>query len=188
MSRISKVSAKDFTSALTVSFLTIAAGAAFGIWTGVGATLGIYSMAVASVIGVLFGGLPVKTSGPTGPTAGLMFATGLALSQSGYSSSLGVFVVFFSAILLFVLSFLPVSRLIAKVPYVSLAIFVNGVSLFIIYKQLVKVRGFSNLEFTQQTWETGIVIGVVICSFFGRASLSASSLFPAVKSSPALFL
>lgn len=153
---------KDFTSALTVSFLTIAAGAAFGIWTGAGATLGIFSMAVASVIGVAFGGLPVKTSGPTGPTAGLMFATGLALTQAGFDPKLGMIVVLLSGIILFALSFLPVAKLIAKVPYVSLAIFVNGVSLFIIYKQLVKAKGFSDLRPSQFAWETGIVVSVVV--------------------------
>ena len=46
---------KDITAALTVSFLTIAAGAAFGVWTGVGSSLGILSMSVASIVGVVFG-------------------------------------------------------------------------------------------------------------------------------------
>jgi MFS superfamily sulfate permease-like transporter len=55
---------KDITSALTVSFLTIAAGAAFGVWTGVGSSLGILSMVVASIMGVFFGGGIGKNIGP----------------------------------------------------------------------------------------------------------------------------
>jgi SulP family sulfate permease len=48
------------------------------------------------------------------------------------------------------------------VPYVSIAIFVNGVSLFIIFKQLLKIGSFSLLSLPVQIWETALVIGTFI--------------------------
>jgi SulP family sulfate permease len=153
---------KEISAALAVSFLTIAAGSAFGVWTGVGPTLGMLSMAVASIVGVVFGGIQVKTSGPTGPTAGLMFTTIAALSAVGINPEAMMLILLASAFLLFLLSFTPIEKYIDYVPYVSIAIFVNGVSLFIIFKQLLKVGSFNQLSLPAQTWETALVIGTFI--------------------------
>lgn len=70
----------DLSFALVVSFLTIAAGSAFGILTGVGAQAGILSMVAGGVAAWIFGGAKVKVSGPTGPTAGAMIAAAASLS------------------------------------------------------------------------------------------------------------
>jgi MFS superfamily sulfate permease-like transporter len=107
---------KEISAALAVSFLTIAAGSAFGVWTGVGATLGMLSMAVASIVGVVFGGIQVKTSGPTGPTAGLMFTTIAALSAVGINPEVMMLILLASALLLFLLSFTPIEKYIDYVP------------------------------------------------------------------------
>lgn len=156
---------KDATSALAVSFLTIAAGAAFGVWTGVGSSLGILSMAIASIMGVFFGGISVKTSGPTGPTAGLMYASALTITASGYDLQAYWFALMVSAVIIFMLSFLSIEKLLNHIPYVSIAVFVNGISLFIIQKQLLKVVGFSVLDFTSQAWETMIVFSTILLLF-----------------------
>jgi SulP family sulfate permease len=156
---------KDITSALTVSFLTIAAGAAFGVWTGVGSSLGILSMVVASIMGVFFGGVSVKTSGPTGPTAGLMYTGILMITAAGYSIQAYWFVLMISAVIIFILSYFPVEKLLNHIPYVSIAVFVNGMSFFILHKQLLKVIDFSSLEVSSHIWETSIVFGAVILLF-----------------------
>jgi SulP family sulfate permease len=153
---------KDITAALTVSFLTIAAGAAFGVWTGVGSSLGILSMSVASIVGVVFGGISVKTSGPTGPTAGLMYTGILMLIAAGYSIQTYWFLLMIAAAIVFILSYFPVDKLLNRAPYVSIAIFVNGISLFIIQKQLLKVLDFSSLELSSQVWETAIVFFTIL--------------------------
>ncbi len=153
---------KEISAALTVSFLTIAAGSAFGVWTGVGPTIGMLSMAIASIVGVIFGGIQVKTSGPTGPTAGLMFTTIAALSAVGVNPEVMMLILLASALLLFLLSFTPIEKYIDYVPYVSIAIFVNGVSLFIIFKQLLKIESFRQLSLPVQMWETALVIGTFI--------------------------
>jgi len=169
---------KEITAALTVSFLTIAAGSAFGVWTGVGPTIGMLSMAIASIIGVVFGGIKVKTSGPTGPTAGLMFTTVVALSALGISSDFMIIVLLISAILLFALSYTPVEKLLNYVPLVSVAIFVNGISLFIIHKQLMKIVNFNQLSLSSQVWETCLAIGAfVLLSLWPKVSKSVK-LFP----------
>ncbi|OBS95519.1 hypothetical protein A9261_15190 [Vibrio tasmaniensis] len=151
---------KDITSALTVSFLTIAAGAAFGIWTGVGSLTGILSMAVASVVGFLFGGIPVKTSGPTGPTAGLMYAGVIALAEASADPGVYAHILAISAVIIFLLSFFPIQKILSHLPYVSLAIFVNGISLFIIYKQLVKA-----IDLSSNVWELSIIFGTIMILF-----------------------
>lgn len=147
----------DITSAVTVSFLTIAAGAAFGIWTGVGSSIGILSMAVASMFGFVFGGMPVKTSGPTGPTAGMMFASVMALNAANVDISAYAHILLGSSLSIFILSFFPIQKALNLVPYVSLAVFVNGISLFIIYKQCLKV-----VDLSSNVWELAIIFGTVI--------------------------
>lgn len=172
---------KDITAALSVSFLTIAAGAAFGVWTGVGATIGMLSMAIASIVGVVFGGSPVKTSGPTGPTAGLMFATVAALSAANVNPDLTMLILMTAALLLFLISFFGVDKLLDQVPYVCIAVFVNGISLFIIYKQLIKVTQFSDLPISGLLWESGLALGTFLLLNLWPKIIKISANLPGIN-------
>lgn len=147
----------DITSAITVSFLTIAAGAAFGLWTGVGSSIGILSMAVASIFGFVFGGIQVKTSGPTGPTAGVMFAGVVALNAANVDTIYYAHILFGASLCIFILSFLPIEKALNIVPHVSLAVFVNGISLYIVYKQCLNV-----IDLSSNVWEIAIICSTII--------------------------
>lgn len=96
-------------------------------------------MVVASTMGVFWGGVSVKTLGPTGPTAGLMYTGILMITAAGYSIQAYWFVLMISAVIIFILSYFPVEKLLNHIPYVSIAVFVNGMSFFILHKQLLKV-------------------------------------------------
>ncbi|MEC8932090.1 MAG: SulP family inorganic anion transporter, partial [Candidatus Latescibacterota bacterium] len=52
---------------LAVSFVALSLGAAFGILSGRGATVGRISAGLVSVVTSLFGGTRVQCSGPTAP-------------------------------------------------------------------------------------------------------------------------
>ena len=58
---------QNLTAGLTVSFVAISLGAAFGILSGRGAFAGILSAGVIACITALFGGTRIQCSGPTGP-------------------------------------------------------------------------------------------------------------------------
>ena len=68
---------QNLTAGLTVSFVAISLGAAFGILSGRGAFAGILSAGVIAFITSLFGGTRIQCSGPTGPmTAVTVHETG----------------------------------------------------------------------------------------------------------------
>ena len=58
---------QNLTAGLTVSFVAISLGAAFGILSGRGAFAGILSAGVIAFITSLLGGTRIQCSGPTGP-------------------------------------------------------------------------------------------------------------------------
>ncbi len=138
--------AADLSSALVVSFLTIAAGSAFGVLTGLGAWAGIVSMIVATFVGGLFGGIPVKVSGPTGPTSAAMLATVSLVEGHGAPAGAAFMIVGLAALGLLVISVMPVERVMRHVPNAATAVFVNGVALVILRSQGNKIIDYLELE------------------------------------------
>lgn len=151
----------DISAALVVSFLTIAAGSAFGLLTGLGAQAGILSMVVASLIGWVFGGAPIKVSGPTGPTASAMISTTAALLAFDAGNAPIFAALALAGVGLFTLSFLPTQKVMSFVPNVATAAFINGVSLVIILGQLRKLRASYELSGATAAWEISIALGTV---------------------------
>lgn len=125
----------DLSAGLVVSFLTIAAGSAFGLLTGLGAQAGIMSMIVASMVAWVFGGQRVKASGSTGPTAGAMLTALGALAAYGAGPEAAFAATSIAAIILLVLSVFPLARIMEFVPNAATAVFVNGIGLVILVKQ-----------------------------------------------------
>ena len=58
---------QNIMAGLTVSFVAVSLGAAFGLLSGRGAFSGMISAALIASITALFGGTRVQCSGPTGP-------------------------------------------------------------------------------------------------------------------------
>ena len=76
---------KNLIAGLTVSFVAISLGAAFGIGSGRGALAGILSAGMIALITALFGGTRIQTSGPTAPmTAVTILVVAFAFSQQQY--------------------------------------------------------------------------------------------------------
>ena len=150
---------QELSPAFVVSFLTIAGGAAFGVLTGLGAQAGVLSMIAASLFGWIFGGIPVKASGPTGPTASVMLSTVIAVQALNIDLSAVYIILITAGILLFILGFLPLQKLISLIPNVATAVFINGVALIIIDNQVRKIIGFQSLEGSERWWDTGIALG-----------------------------
>lgn len=155
----------DLTSAIVVSFLTIAGGSAFGVLTGLGAQAGIISMIIASLIGWVFGGVKVKVSGPTGPTTSVMLSAIIAIQALNLPLESVFIILAFSGIILIVLGFFPMHKFAALIPNVATAVFINGVAVIILENQLHKVVNFHVNDIPSKWWDTGMALGSLLVLF-----------------------
>ncbi len=131
-----KIKIQDVSSAISVSFLTVAAGAAFGVWTGVGALIGILSYGIASIVDSFFGGMKVKASGPIGPTAALFVGM---LTVFGENRGALMISCILGAVWLFLAGQFKMGNFLKYVPNVVVSAFINGVAALIIWKQIKKL-------------------------------------------------
>lgn len=69
--------------ALTVSFVALSLGAAFGVLSGRGAFVGMFSAGLIAIIAAALGGTRVQCSGPVAPMAAIM-ATFFAVANAEY--------------------------------------------------------------------------------------------------------
>lgn len=143
-----QLSVEDVTSSLSVSFLTIAAGAALGEWAGIGATVGIIGMVGAALFGSLFGGMPIKVSGLSATTGALYISI---LETTTLTAGGIAWAMLFASLLLLVIGFSRPSRIMTFIPNTVISGFVNGVALLLIYKQLQKIFG-SGLSFNSESY------------------------------------
>ena len=167
MRDITKITLSDITSSLSVSFLTIAAGAALGEWTGVGAFVGIISMAGTALAGSIFGGIPVKVSGLSAATGALYI--GIIETTSLDSDSI-LWAMLVASVLLFLMGLFKAAHIIRYIPNTVISGFINGVALLLMYKQLQKIIG---VDFTFNA-ESYIALGVVVTLFTWRKITSLS--------------
>ena len=72
---------------LTVSFVALSLGAAFGILSGRGAFAGMISAGIISILTSLLGGTRVQCSGPTAPMS-VVAATVVALAHDELAAKL----------------------------------------------------------------------------------------------------
>jgi SulP family sulfate permease len=138
---------------LTVSFVAISLGAAFGIASGRkdGAFVGILSAGVIALITAALGGTRIQCSGPTAPmtavTAAIVVAvtTGTAaasLTELGVDPHLFINqVLLITAIMLLLAGVLRLGKLIATVPKVVISGFMNGIALLIWIAEIGKLFG-----------------------------------------------
>ncbi|MDA8597080.1 SulP family inorganic anion transporter [Candidatus Pacebacteria bacterium] len=156
--KLHPISSADLTASLSVSFLTVAAGAALGEWTGIGAFAGIISMAGASVVGSVFGGIPVKVSGLSAITGALYISI---LANTALTSESIVWAMLVASLALFIAGWYRAARIMQYIPNTVIAGFINGVAILLIYKQLQKI--FSNgLVFENLNTESYIALATVV--------------------------
>lgn len=122
-------------------------------------------MVAASLFGWMFGGITVKASGPTGPTASIMLSTVIAVQALNIDISAVYIILIAAGVVLFFLGFLPLQKITALIPNVATAVFINGVALIIIDNQIRKIIGFQSVDNPARWWDTGIALGSLIFLF-----------------------
>jgi len=140
---------QDALAGLTVSFVALSLGAAFGLLSGRGAFAGMLSSALFASITSLFGGTRRQCSGPTGPMT-TVTAMVVAFAHDGLASQMPSMnadhfvnvVIGLTAILLCIAALLRLGKFIRFVPNVVISGFMNGIAVIIWLDQLKRLFGF----------------------------------------------
>lgn len=140
---------QNIVAGLTVSFVALSLGAAFGVLSGRGAFAGMLSAALIASITAALGGTRLQTSGPTGPmtaVTAVLVATAhdrLASQLPGVSPSHFVnIVLFLTAGLLGLGALFRLGKFITYVPNVVVSGFMNGIAIIIWLDQFKKLFGW----------------------------------------------
>ena len=139
---------QNIIAGLTVSFVALSLGAAFGLLSGRGAFSGMLSAALIASITALFGGTRVQCSGPTGPMTAVT-AVIFAAAHDQIPENIPVLnpdhfiniTIILMAGLLFLFSILRLGKFIQFVPVVVVSGFMNGIALIIWFDQIKKLFG-----------------------------------------------
>ena len=123
---------------LTVSFVAISLGAAFGVLSGRGALAGILSAGIIALITAAFGGTRIQCSGPTAPmtavTVLLVTAVGSGLLLDHPDTDPDRFinlVLLLTGLTLMVVSLFRLGRFIGLIPKLVISGFMNGIAMLI---------------------------------------------------------
>ena len=129
---------RQFLAGLTVSFVAISLGAAFGVMSGRGPIAGILSAGVIALITATFGGTRIQCSGPTAPMTAVMVLL-VSAASSGLLDELPSadpekfinLVLLLTGILLVGAGALRLGKFIRLVPAVVISGFMNGIAVLI---------------------------------------------------------
>ena len=123
---------------LTVSFVAISLGAAFGVLSGRGALVGILSAGIIALITAAFGGTRIQCSGPTAPmtavTVLLVTAVGSGLLLDHPDTDPDRFinlVLLLTGLTLIVVSLFRLGRFIRLIPKLVISGFMTGIAVLI---------------------------------------------------------
>lgn len=177
-------------AALTVSFVALSLGAAFGVLSGRGAFSGMISAALIAGIASLFGGTRIQCSGPTGPMTAVTavvvaFAHDMLANRlPGMSADEFVNIVLaLTAALLVIMGLLRLGKYIVYVPNVVISGFMNGIAIIIWLDQLKRLFGWGGkVAFTGPLWENVAVaffsalLAFILPKFFQRVLPAYASL------------
>jgi SulP family sulfate permease len=158
---------------LTVSFVAISLGAAFGIASGRpdGAFVGILSAGVIALITAIFGGTRIQCSGPTAPMTAVTATIVLAatagplaaeLAEMGVDSQHFINQVFIlTGALLILMAIFRLGRFITVVPKVVISGFMNGIALLIWIGEVSKLLGLGDYTQTGGQMSTNVALALV---------------------------
>lgn len=143
---------KNILAAITVSFVALSLGAAFGILSGRGAFSGMISASLIAILASLFGGTRIQCSGPTGPmtaVTAVMVAFAFQPTAELYGMDPDIFInisILLSGLLLIIFGLLRLGRFIKLIPNVVISGFMSGIAIIIWLDQLKKLFGFGGKE------------------------------------------
>ncbi len=139
--------------ALTVSFVALSLGAAFGLLSGRGAFSGMISAGIIAIITSLLGGTRVQCSGPTAPMTSVIAVVVLAAMQNQWLAQSGInpdhfinVVLLLTGLFLMIIAALRLAKFINLVPNVVISGFMNGIALLIWIDQIKKIFGWGGKE------------------------------------------
>jgi SulP family sulfate permease len=129
---------KEILAGLTVSFVAISLGAAFGVMSGRGALSGILSAGVIALITAILGGTRIQCSGPTAPMTAVTVVM-IGLIGNGYlndvpnanSDHFLNIVLILTGAMLVLAAVLRLGKFINLVPKVVISGFMNGIAVLI---------------------------------------------------------
>ena len=158
----------NLVAGLTVSFVAISLGAAFGILSGRGAFAGIISAGIIALITGALGGTRVQCSGPTAPMTAVSavvvaFAYDRLLTQlPGANPDAFIdLVLILTGIVMVLMAVLRLGRFIRYVPKVVVSGFMNGIAILIWIDQLQKLTGLGGETPFGGDQVTNIMLAVV---------------------------
>ncbi len=157
--------------ALTVSFIALSLGAAFGVLSGRGAFAGMFSAGIIAFIAASIGGTRVQCSGPTAPMAAVMASLSLfAIQQyAGNPASLGGMtpdhylnlICLICGAVMIAMAVLRTGLLIHYVPDFVISGFMTGIALIIWTGQSDAILGITK---EPMSGHMGLNIGLAIIS------------------------
>jgi SulP family sulfate permease len=169
---------QNIMAGLTVSFVAVSLGAAFGLLSGRGAFSGMISAALIASITALFGGTRVQCSGPTGPmtaiTAVIVAAAYDTIPQEVPGINPDHFInitIIMMAGILGLLGILRLGRFIELVPVVVVSGFMNGIALIIWLDQVKKLFGIGGkTAFSGSTVQNTLLVlmAAALCFFIPK--------------------
>ena len=159
--------AQNLVAGLTVSFVALSLGAAFGILSGRGAFAGMLSAAVIALITSLFGGTRVQCSGPTGP----MTTVTAVIVAMAHDEIVGQFpglsadhfinvVLFLTAGIMLLAALLRLGKFVKYVPNVVISGFMNGIAVIIWSDQVKKLFGVGGKEAFTGSMRTNVLVAL----------------------------
>ena len=142
---------RNLVAGLTVSFVAISLGAAFGELSGRGATAGILSAGLIAFITALFGGTRIQCSGPTAPMTAIT-VTLVAFAVATHDGLNDVIpganpdhfinvVLIMTGALIALIGLLRLGKFISYVPHVVISGFMNGIAILIWLGESKKLLG-----------------------------------------------
>jgi SulP family sulfate permease len=142
----------EFSAGLTVSFVAMSLGAAFGVQSKRGPLPGILSAGVIALITALMGGTKVQCSGPTAPMTAVTMVLTTAVMEEGAIDGFcdgdeicqGKFinlVLVLTGLMLILAGAIRLGKIITYVPKVVISGFMNGIAVSIWWGELAKIYG-----------------------------------------------
>ena len=138
----------DILAGVVVAIIALPLALAFGVGSGLGAITGLWGAICGGIVGSLFGGSRFGVSGPTGPKMAqlAMIMVGYRLASGGPDLTAAFAIIFFSGIILIVISLLGISKLIYYVPYSVVSGFMCGIGVIVMILEFDSFFGHSSPE------------------------------------------
>ena len=159
---------QNVVAGLTVSFVALTLGAAFGLLSGRGAFAGMLSAALIAFITSVLGGTRIQCSGPTGPMTAVM-AVIVAIANDRIAAEMpGVspehfinLVILLSGAILVAMAFLRLGRFVKYVPNVVVSGFMSGIAIIIWLDQVKRVFGLNGKPALEGSMTVNVIVAVI---------------------------